>query len=171
MNVKRLLGVVIASGALLIPTAANAAVTFDSTTGTGFVGKGDVQLAYGWNDAKLQANAAGVTFSYDTKDTYAATCTWTTGEGTRGERTHNVNHNRSTAVNSSIAYEARKNSQGKITGFNLNGFGSETSDGAAPVVGEACPGNPGTDGLWTAVSLDSSTGGLFVHYGGTGVLL
>jgi len=26
-----------------------AAVTFDASNGTGFVGKGDVQLAFGWN--------------------------------------------------------------------------------------------------------------------------
>lgn len=30
--------------------------------GTGFVGKGDVQSVYGWNDADMQANAGSVTF-------------------------------------------------------------------------------------------------------------
>ena len=42
---------------------ASAAVTFDSDTGVGFVGKGDVQLAFGWNNTQLQKNAPGVAFS------------------------------------------------------------------------------------------------------------
>lgn len=48
-----------------VVASALAAVTFDASTGTGFVGKGDVQLAFGWNNKQLQANAAGVTFPGD----------------------------------------------------------------------------------------------------------
>src|SRR5918996_4693526 len=39
-------------------TAAFALVTFDPSTGTGFVGKGDVQTAFGWNNKQLQNNAS-----------------------------------------------------------------------------------------------------------------
>jgi hypothetical protein len=38
-------------------SVALAAVTFNPMTGEGFVGKGDVQLIYGWNNQQLQLNA------------------------------------------------------------------------------------------------------------------
>ncbi len=63
-----------------------ASVTFDPTTGAGFVGKGDVQTAFGWNNQALQANAADVTFSYNAVDTYSATCSWITGVGLPASR-------------------------------------------------------------------------------------
>jgi hypothetical protein len=152
-------------------TAAFAAVTYDPDTGTGFVGKGDVQTAFGWNNSQLQANASTVTFSYNATDTYDAVCTFTTGEGTRGERTHNIDHTKSTVVNSTVASQLRKNNQLDITGFNLTGKGATTTQGTVPVVGEACPGNLGTDGTWTSVTPTGSTGGLFVNYGGVSVPL
>jgi hypothetical protein len=106
---------------------ASATVTFDPSTGTGFVGKGDVQLALGWNNPQLQANAAGVTFSYNATDTYAAVCTFVTGAGTRGEQTHNVSVPRHATINSAIQYDARTHRQ--IDGFNLTGFGTTTTEG------------------------------------------
>jgi len=166
-----------AAAALVVSQAASAAVTFDSATGTGFVGKGDVQLAFGWNNQTLQANASGVTFTYNATDTYSATCTWVTGEGTRGEQTHNVDIPRHTAVNSVIASSGRDISSGlngPNTGFKLTGFGTTTTEGTVPVVGDACVGNDGginQNGTWTAVSLVSSTGGLFVNFGATSIQL
>lgn len=154
-----------------ISTAALAAVTFDPVSGMGFVGKGDVQLAYGWNNAQLQSNAAGVTFKYDSVDSYVVTCEWFTGPASN-RRSHQVDHNKSTSVLSQIAYEARKNSQGQITGFNLTGLGATTDTGGAqPHEGDACPGNPGTGAVIIEVNDSGSTGGLYVVYGGTSVLL
>lgn len=145
---------------------AYAAVTFDPATGLGFVGKGDLQTPWGWNDAKLQNSAAGVSFYYHTYQTgsYSAVCTFTTGEGTRGERTHNVAHSKDVvgSIESTVLHDARKNSQGKVTGFNLTGLGTGTStvsSGSIPVVGEPCPGNQGHDGVWTSVTALSSTSG------------
>ena len=171
VNIKgifmRLLNIVAALGLFAAVSAVSAAVTFNPGTGTGFVGKGDVQIAFGWNNTVLQTNAAGVTFSYKTTDTYAATCTWTTGEGTRGEKTHDVDHTKKTSVNSTVAYELRKNNQQQITGFNLTGFGTLVETGAVPLVGGPCPGNQGHEGVWTAVEwLGSTGGGLFVEYPG-----
>ena len=164
-----------AVAAATISTAALALVTFDPATGTGFVGKGDVQLAFGWNNKQLQDNAGGVGFVYNQTTSYTGVCTWTTGEGTRGERTHNVDHTTSTAVLSTIGYEARKNSSGKdgsITGFFLIGNGATTTTGGeAPVVGAPCHGNEGHDGVWSSVSEGTSTGGLSVTYGGNSVLI
>ena len=158
-----------AAAALTITSSiAMATVTVDAN-GFGFVGKGDVQLAFGWNNAAAQKNVNAVSFHTESSAEYSAVCTFTTGEGTRGERIHNVTHNRSTAVLSSIASEARKT--GQWTGYNLNGFGAVTTSGdPVPVEGGACMGNEGHDGVWTSVTELGSTGtGLFVTYNGVSV--
>jgi hypothetical protein len=154
---------------LALVAGAFATVTFDPTTGIGFVGKGDVQLAFGWNNPQVQANAQGVSFTYSSTNSYTAVCTWTTGEGTRGEQTHNVSHTRTLGVNDAILYNARVHQQ--IDGFNLIGFasGTPTESGTFPVVGGACPGNPGTDGVWTSVSPTGSSSALYTNYNGISV--
>jgi hypothetical protein len=60
---KKIILSALALVALAIPVAASASVTVNSN-GTGFVGKGNVQTAFGWNNAALQANASGTTFSF-----------------------------------------------------------------------------------------------------------
>lgn len=157
----------------LATTSAAAAVVFDPDTGTGFVGKGDVQDAFGWNDAGLQLHATGVTFTYGYTAEYEAVCTWTTGEGTRGQKTHNVTHSEEMEVSSTVNVALRRNPQSKVTGFNLTGFGdSFGSSGDVPVVGGACPGNQGHGGVWTSVTqLAGGEGGLYVNYGDQKVLL
>ena len=158
-----LVAMLVAAGAVF------AAVNFDPATGTGFVGKGDVQTAFGWNNKQLQTNAAGVSFAYNTTDTYDAVCTFITGEGTKGEKTHTVTHSTSTQVSSQVAYDTRVKNQ--ITGFNLTGLGTPTETGEpVPVVGEPCQGG-GTEGTWTSVTPTGSTGDLYVSYGGQSVLL
>ena len=47
---------------LAAATVANASVNIDSN-GTGFIGKGDVQTAFSWNNAKMQTNHTKITFS------------------------------------------------------------------------------------------------------------
>jgi hypothetical protein len=154
-------------------TAAMSEVIFDPATGTGFVGKGDVQDAFGWNDAGLQANAAGVTFTYGYTAVYEAVCTFTTGEGTRGQKTHNVPHSEELSVSSAVNVSLRRNPVSKVTGFNLTGFGGSFGEsGDVPVVGGPCPGNPGHDGVWTSVELlPGGEGGLYANYGAQKVLL
>jgi hypothetical protein len=168
-EMKKMLFAAVASA--FIATAASAAVIFDSNTGFGFVGKGDVQLLYGWNNQKLQQNAEGVSFYYDAVDTYDVTCEWTTTTGGPNPQTivHDVTVPRHTSVSSTIAYESRKNSNGlngPVTGFNLNGFGSTTTHGTVPVIGGSCPG---ASALATIVDVQQtgSTGGLVVSFGGT----
>lgn len=148
--------------ALGAPSAASAAVTFDSTTGHGFVGKGDVQIPFGWNDAKLQSNASGVTFKYQSvsDDTYAVTCEWDTGN-------RNIVHHiqrKSADVIASVAYDVskidRKNPNGKVTGFHLTGKSNAVvqSEGRVPVEGGGCPENngQGVEKVITNVELVSS---------------
>lgn len=163
---KNMLAAVAASA--LISSAALAAVSFDANTGSGFVGKGDIQLLYGWNDQALQRNASGVTFSYNADEHYSYDCTFTVEVGRdRVREPRTQTRGTSTTVNSSVAYDTRKNNQGKITGFNLNGFGTTTATGAAPVDGGSCPGGPFNDGTISNVVLTSSTGGLSVTWSGT----
>ena len=87
--------------ATLMGGAANA-YTLDTAAGTGFVGKGEVQQVMGWNNKTLQENASNVVFTYESTDDYSAVCTFVTGEGTRGEKTHNVAHTTETAVIASV---------------------------------------------------------------------
>lgn len=151
----------------VVSTAAGAAVAV--TDGVGFVGKGDVQLAFGWNNAAAQKNANAVSFTYEGKTTYDVTCEWDTVTG--GPRSKTIHHDitipRHTSVFSTIAADPRKT--GQYTGYNLNGFGSTVTTGTTPEVGAACPGN--NPGEITEVVETSSTGGLFVNFGGTAVAL
>ncbi|MBX4211639.1 MAG: hypothetical protein KW806_02505 [Candidatus Yanofskybacteria bacterium] len=149
-------------------------VTFDNQTGTGFVGKGDVQTAFSWNNAQLQSHALSLLFSYNTTQTYAAICTWVTGEGTRGEQTHQIALIRRASVNAGVVYDPRIRNQ--VTGFKLTGYGTITTDGELPVVGESCVGNDtgiAHNGVWTSVEPICATapdsciiGGLYVDYAG-----
>ncbi len=115
--------------------------TVDSSTGVGFVGKGDVQDAFGWNDHVLQANHDGVSFALTAKTT--STTTWSCFNSKNGKfqgREHIVTAD----TTGELLYEARTNPQNKVTGFLLTGLAegssSETrSDG--PKVG-SCPNGP-----------------------------
>lgn len=171
---KTFLAVVAAAGVLaLTASPALADVSFDSSSGTGFVGKGDVQTAFAWNNKQLQANAHDVSFSYDATVSYAATCTFVTGDGTRGEKTHDVAHRSSTALSSAVDADPRQAKGQQVTGFVLTGFAGEptTTGRPAPVVGGPCMGNPGHDGTWTSVTVTGASGGLSVTFGGVTVPL
>jgi alpha-glucuronidase len=159
-------------GAALVfaSAVAFASVTFDPATGTGFVGKGDVQLAFGWNNQALQQNANTLTFSYQAEEQYKYDCTFTVEVGkdkVREPRTQN--RGKDSSVSASVAYDARRSNQ--ITGFNLTGFGPVTTTGEVPENGGSCPGGPFNDGMISNVELISSTGGLRVQSGGTSVVL
>jgi|KBSMisStaDraftv2_1062788.scaffolds.fasta_scaffold191861_2 hypothetical protein len=157
---------------LAVSAVAYATVTFDASNGTGFVGKGDVQAAFGWNNKEAQNNIGGLVFSFNATDHYAAVCEWVTGLGTRGQKTHDISLMRRTSIASSVAFEAR--SQRQISGINLNGFSSTVTTGTPPVVGDPCVNNDnGTanNGTYISVVLVSSTGGLFVTSGGNTVQL
>ncbi|MFC4426185.1 hypothetical protein [Deinococcus navajonensis] len=159
-----------AAPAASTPTVSAQAVSFNASTGTGFVGKGDVQLAFGWNNQALQKNASGVTFTYNATESYKFDCTFTLIVGRdRVQEPQTVTRGRSAGVNATISYDARVKNQ--ITGFNLNGFNGLTTEGDVPVDGGFCPGGPLQDGVISNVTLTSSTGGLYVNYGGTAVAM
>jgi hypothetical protein len=170
-----------AAAVAMISTAAVASVTYDSD-GIGFVGKGDVQLAFGWNNKAAQTNANAVAFSFESDQSYAVTCEWTTETGGRNSKTiyHAATNHKSQSVTASVAYDARLKNQ--YTGYSLLGFsGLPVITGTpAPSVGDACPqgggvsdSDPvGNDAVVTAVEVDSSSGdNLYVTWNGIKVLL
>jgi opacity protein-like surface antigen len=163
---------VAASMAAVLAAPALAAVIFDPSTGTGFVGKGDVQLAFGWNNKQLQDNADGVVFTYSATTTTGYDCEFYTGP-TQNRTRHEVSHNKTQSISSSVSKLLRANSKGKdgeVTGFILSGFGATPviTGGAVPAIGDACPGNPGQGAVVIAVDAESTTtGGLYAN----GVLL
>lgn len=149
--------------------AALATVTFDVATGKGFVGKGDVQLAFGWNNAKLQAQAGNVSFSYVQVEAadYEVVCEF----DTPGNK-HSTHHVQTThkSLNDSLSFDVtkanRQNPRGDVTGFNLTGATNvqQTASGdPIPSVGDGCPGNSGLGAITgVTVTSSSSTGGLYV---------
>lgn len=164
-SVNKYLGLFFAiAGCLTVATVAYAIVTFDPETGTGFVGKGDVQLACGGNNAALQSYAEDVSFTWGVIENYDYVCEWYTGPSQNRTR-HTVTRGSGVSVESEIAVEARqKDKQKQFTGFELYGFGDTTSFGEVPEVGDPCPGNPGTGAVVISVELTSSTGeNLFVN--------
>lgn len=163
------IGIILMVLLTLVAVPAFASVTFDPASGKGFVGKGDIQIPFGWNNQALQANATSLTFSYDSADVYDVTVEWDTG--TRNIVHHTVTHNTSVAVANTVAYDTRKNKQADVTGFNLTGFGATSETGDVPEVGDLA--NDGNGAVVTSVVLVSSTAGTLTvtnSAGGSAVL-
>ncbi len=164
MKMKIIFGV---SAAALMCTAANAAVTGDPASGW-FVGKGDVQSAFGWNNATLQEEWASdsISFFYNTSVEYEVTCEWTTGK-----KTHTEVGTISAGLNAAIFAEGRQRNQ--ITGFTLDPVEAGTG-GDVPELGDSCSAEGGNEqGSITEVTLlgGGGGGGLFVSWNGDDVLL
>jgi hypothetical protein len=158
--------------ALLLVLPAAASVTFDPATGSGFVGKGDVQSAFGWNNPQLQANASSVTFSYIVTGTLTQTCEREAGHSQVITRAFT----RTLDVQASILSSGRNISSGlngPNTGFGLSGFVSGAAGLAVPT--DICPNsNPNpAENVWHPVSPAAleggSAGALYVTFGGTAV--
>lgn len=140
MNIAKTLT---ALAATAITTVAFAAVTFDPASGMA-------------SSARVTCNSpsAGTTTSCKTTLLVLAsnmrlrsTTTspvWTTGESTRGDKTHRVTQNKSSSVNTLVAYDACSRNQ--VTGWNLTGFGIGTST-PVPVKGDACLGEGAVERL------------------------
>ena len=124
-----LVAMLVAAGAVF------AAVNFNSSTGTGFVGKGDVQLAFNWNNKQLQQNATSVTFSYEETGTYTFECQKVNKDTGLPEGDVKTFKNKVQSVESSLNGDPRQTKgQNQFTGFILSGIQS------TEVTGEGCPG-------------------------------
>jgi hypothetical protein len=141
------------------------AVIFDAETGTGFVGKGDVQLVYGWNNKALQDNADAVRFRANSEVVTEVSwiCTNSNNENTQvRERTT------TTSIAGVVSSVARERNQ--ITGFNLIGYSGTPTESSET---EGNPLNSCPSGPWSLTTpagdpeVISSTGGLQVSDNGT----
>jgi hypothetical protein len=102
---------------LTVSLTATAEVSYDAH-GVGSVGKGDVQELFGWNNATLNANAASLQFQLLRTGGATWQCLGYNPQNKPVLTTHGLE---STTVESAVAVEVRKNRQGNVTGFVLNG--------------------------------------------------
>ena len=156
---RKMIAAAVAATAL-VSTAAFAIVTFDPATGTGFVGKGDVQLALGLNNAQIQA--ASPVFTY--AKTEVSEVTWEC-TNLRNEKVQERARTTTTSVSGVVSATARVRNQ--ITGYNLTGFSSSTSSSVTdgPAI-NSCPNNASTYELTLPAGepvVTDSTGGLYVN--------
>jgi hypothetical protein len=107
-----------AAAILMASVCANADVNVDEL-GVGFVGKGDVQSIYDWNNSMLQANAHLVRFKFSNAGTASWTCQ---GVNKSGNIVISDVRDQDVGTNAEISYDPRKNRQGQITGFILTGL-------------------------------------------------
>jgi hypothetical protein len=88
---RNILKIVAALAAMvMIAGPASAVVTFDPATGTGFVGKGDVQSAFNLNNAKLQAGVDANKFAFSYQQAAAQTGSQTAAQSATQSATQNV---------------------------------------------------------------------------------
>ena len=126
---------------ILFSGAALAAVTFDPETGTGFVGKGDVQDVFGWNNKQLQDNAASVQFR--ASSTVVTERSW---ECTNSNNQNVQERERTTTTSKQGVVSKIDRVKNQITGFNLTGYDgtpTESSSTDGPPV-NSCPSGPWT---------------------------
>jgi hypothetical protein len=123
------LSIFAASAAALVSTAALAYDGFDATTGTGFVSKGDVQLALGLNNKGIQDG----TFVFAAVSEEVTATSWICTND-RNENTVELQRTTTTSIEGVVSAKERMRNQ--ITGFNLTGYEGGTtvtteSDGRA----------------------------------------
>jgi hypothetical protein len=119
-----------------------ATVSIDDA-GNGFVGKGDVQTAFGWNNAQLQANSGHLYFSYSASVVTTQDTTWSCTNDRNDNVQDRARTTTTTTTTSNPNYgEARVKNQ--ITGFNLTG-GTANTTSTSSTTGNmlnSCPGGP-----------------------------
>lgn len=171
MNKNLLSGIAAATFAasLALAAPASAAVTFDSATGTGFVGKGDVQLALNWNNKDLQSLAEGVDFTAEV--TEVEEWSW---ECTNLQSGNTVERARSTTTTTQGVIDAEtRDSKKQVTGFNIIGYvgtsTSTTTSEGQPL--NHCPGQNSRNLTFADADnpVVSSSGILRVTHASTGV--
>jgi len=103
---------------LMLASSANAAVHVDEE-GIGFVGKGDIQSVFNWNNSMLQENAHLIQFKFSRAGTVSWVCE---GVNAAGVTIRSDRRNEDIGASTYVAYDARRNRTGQITGFLLVGL-------------------------------------------------
>ena len=133
MELKGLRNAAMAVALLVTASASMASVSVDEN-GVGFVGKGDVQAIFDWNNSELQQNAGNLTFRFASSSTVSWKCEGTNKQGKVITTTPEL----AIGLNAEVGLDARKNKQGQITGFNLLGFDAgQTTSQAVGTCGES----------------------------------
>ncbi|MCE9680603.1 hypothetical protein LZP69_15735 [Shewanella sp. AS1] len=109
---------VIALASLFVALSANASVTYDEN-GVGFVGKGDIQSLFDWNNSQLQENAGSLQFRFISEGTVTWLCE---GFNKNGKLVQSKTPSMSTSVDAKATLDSRKNKKEMITGFDLKGM-------------------------------------------------
>lgn len=136
-------------------------------TGTGFVGKGEVQTPWGWNNKQLQQNARGVSFTVSTVTDHEWTCEKqvVTGNGTVREITQERSAvTRTQGALREITRDTSQGTNGPVTGFKLLGFDGTVSEQTnGPAVG-SCPNDNSQFVEGSMVSTPRAGGGVLAHH-------
>jgi len=145
-ELARRAGMVLTAGALsvlLVASAAFGAVSFDVATGTGFVGKGDVQLALSLNNSQLQAEAENIKFR--ARGSEVSEVSW---ECTNLNNEKIQERERTTTTTTEGVVSATARVRNQITGFNLNGY-SAGSSSVSTTEGPPLNSCPAPASTWT----------------------
>jgi hypothetical protein len=142
---KRIAAAAAAAGFALVLTAGSAMAYDIDASGNGFVGKGEVQLAFGWNNKQLQDKAGDVSFrlASTSSTAYSWTCDRDAGPQT------NERSNTTTTTTQGLVDGVARDGKKQFTGFNLFGFDgpvTESEERDGPKAYE-CPSG------WTAVDM------------------
>ncbi|PYE50944.1 lipoprotein [Deinococcus yavapaiensis] len=145
-------------------------VNVDSN-GVGWVGKGDVQTAFNWNNAQAQRYVQNVTFTFEQSVRYELDCYKEVEVGRDREiKTITRTVKRTSNINATITYEARKT--GQWTGYNLKGFSSTDTNAPTDL---SCTGDDGNRSGWMQDGepriTSGADGGLFVTWNSIKVAL
>ncbi len=98
------------------------AITFDAATGVGFVGKGDVQFTFNWNNKTLQERADAVQFRYSSAEVSEVSWICT---NSKNENTQERERTTTSSVQGVVESVARERNQ--ITGFKLLGYDGDAT--------------------------------------------
>ena len=137
--------------------SALAAVTFDSETGEGFVGKGDVQQVFGWNNKQLQENADAIQFRLNSSEETTWTC-----YNSHNEKEQN-RQNTSTIEGVVTAVERTRN---QVTGFILEGYDGDVTQETTGQNLLSCPSGADWSLVEDSVQTTQTGGGLQVSNDG-----
>ena len=102
---------------LAVCASASADVSYDAN-GVGNAGKGDVQDLFNWNAAAMEANAGNLKFQLVVVSGASWQCFGINPQGKEILTTHGAEQSE---VATTVAFEVRKNQNGKVTGFIFNG--------------------------------------------------
>jgi hypothetical protein len=113
-----------------------AAVTFDPATAQGYVGKADVQAAFGWKDQAVQANASRISFHVVQRLSASWSCVV---DGVIQGMLAEVES--TSPVASTVATSGGKRGRPAISGFSLTGFaaGGGPASAIVPSCGSGTP--------------------------------